>query len=123
MPTVTASKGAGSLCTPFLMPYYRTGVPRDVNEPVPTVTTRDRFALVTPDGHALDIFFRMLTPRELARAQGFPDDFDFVGNKAQVVRQIGNAVPVGTAEHLCFSTLKNANSLLGDGQRWRGEGQ
>ncbi len=109
VPTVTASKGAGSLCTPFLIPYYRTGTPKAVDSPVPTVTTRDRFALVTPDGHALDIFFRMLTPRELARAQGFPDDFDFVGNKAETVRQIGNAVPVGTAEHLCYAVLQRSN--------------
>lgn len=36
---------------------------------------------------------RALTPREGARLQGFPDDFRFVGNRAQVIKQIGNAVP------------------------------
>ncbi len=36
---------------------------------------------------------RALTPREGARIQGFPDYFDFSGNRAQVVKQIGNAVP------------------------------
>jgi DNA (cytosine-5)-methyltransferase 1 len=36
---------------------------------------------------------RALTPREGARLQGFPDDFVFLGTKAQVVKQIGNAVP------------------------------
>ncbi|HWE94305.1 MAG TPA: DNA (cytosine-5-)-methyltransferase [Tepidisphaeraceae bacterium] len=36
---------------------------------------------------------RALTPREGARLQGFPDAFKFVGNRAQVVKQIGNAVP------------------------------
>lgn len=36
---------------------------------------------------------RALTPREGARLQGFPDDFQFVGTRAQVIKQIGNAVP------------------------------
>ncbi|KAG9099586.1 hypothetical protein FRC06_005127 [Ceratobasidium sp. 370] len=37
---------------------------------------------------------RMLTMRELARAQGFPDDFVFHGSVDEVNRQIGNAVVV-----------------------------
>ena len=36
---------------------------------------------------------RALTPREGARLQSFDDDFTFCGNRAQVVKQIGNAVP------------------------------
>ena len=36
---------------------------------------------------------RALTPREGARLQGFEDDYIFAGNRAQVVKQIGNAVP------------------------------
>ena len=36
---------------------------------------------------------RALTPREGARIQSFPDTFTFVGTAAQVVKQIGNAVP------------------------------
>ena len=36
---------------------------------------------------------RALTPREGARLQGFDDDFIFCGNRAQIVKQIGNAVP------------------------------
>lgn len=36
---------------------------------------------------------RALTPREGARIQSFPDRFRFEGNAAQVVKQIGNAVP------------------------------
>jgi DNA (cytosine-5)-methyltransferase 1 len=110
MRTVTAHNGRNNkLVTPFLLPYYRTGVPQSVDSPIPTVTTRDRFALVTADGHALDIFFRMLNPRELARAQSFPDEFEFVGNKGEVIKQIGNAVPVSTATALCQSVLQKAS--------------
>ncbi|MCZ7845731.1 DNA (cytosine-5-)-methyltransferase [Stenotrophomonas maltophilia] len=36
---------------------------------------------------------RALTPREGARLQSFPDSYSFVGTTAQVVKQIGNAVP------------------------------
>ncbi len=36
---------------------------------------------------------RALTPREGARLQGFDDDYIFRGNRSQVVKQIGNAVP------------------------------
>jgi DNA (cytosine-5)-methyltransferase 1 len=34
-----------------------------------------------------------LSPREGARIQSFPDWFQFYGNKDEVTKQIGNAVP------------------------------
>jgi DNA (cytosine-5)-methyltransferase 1 len=42
---------------------------------------------------------RALTPREGARLQSFDDDYTFCGNRAQIIKQIGNAVPplIGTA--------------------------
>jgi len=47
---------------------------------------------------------RVMTPRELARLQSFPDDFIFEGSKSKQLIQIGNAVPVGLskaiAEHI-----------------------
>lgn len=36
---------------------------------------------------------RSITPREAARLQGFADEFRFLGNRADVRRMIGNAVP------------------------------
>ncbi|WP_426461347.1 DNA cytosine methyltransferase [Mycoplasma hafezii] len=36
---------------------------------------------------------RVLTPRELARLQSFPDDFVFCSTKSNILKQIGNAVP------------------------------
>jgi DNA (cytosine-5)-methyltransferase 1 len=50
----------------------------------------------------------MPQPHELAAAQGFPKEYHFVGNRQQQVKQIGNAVPVGTAEALCSELLKEA---------------
>ena len=36
---------------------------------------------------------RVITPRELARLQSFPDDFKFKGSKSCILVQLGNAVP------------------------------
>ncbi len=62
----------------FLIKYFGTdGDPR-IDDPLHTVTTKDRFGLVTihgEDWQIVDIGMRMLTPRELYRAQGFPDDY------------------------------------------------
>lgn len=80
---------------------------RSVDEPVPTITARDRIALVQPEisGYTLDIRFRMLQPRELSNAMGFPASFEFKGTKEDIVRQIGNAVAVDVSKALCLSLL------------------
>jgi len=105
VPTIPASKVPAGICRPFLCDYE--GPPDDLAEPLGTVTTRDRFALVLPEHYpwGLDIRFRMLQPRELAAAQGFPEDYEFVGTKTEVTEQIGNAVPVHTATALCRQLL------------------
>jgi len=70
----------------FLVKYYGTDSDNEtaqsqaVNRPMDTVTTKARFAVVTVTIDAttyviVDIGLRMLTPRELARAQGFPEDY------------------------------------------------
>jgi DNA (cytosine-5)-methyltransferase 1 len=65
----------------FLIKYYGNEVDgHGLSEPIGTVTTKDRFAVVTVTIDAVtyvivDIGLRMLKPRELARAQGFPDDY------------------------------------------------
>ncbi len=40
---------------------------------------------------------RTISLREGAMLQNFPSDFDFIGNKVDIARQIGNAVPVNLA--------------------------
>lgn len=102
LPTIPAGhRGELAVCEPFITKYYGQGSgARPVSDPLDTITTKDRFALVEPT--KMDILFRMLQPTELAAAMGF-DDYHFTGNKTEVVRQIGNAVSVRTAEALCGS--------------------
>ncbi|MBL0276661.1 MAG: DNA cytosine methyltransferase [Anaeromyxobacter sp.] len=49
---------------------------------------------------------RRLTIRESAALQTFPDDFVFFGDLFEKQRQIGNAVPVRFAEHLCRAVAR-----------------
>lgn len=81
---------------------------KPVSEPLDTVTTKDRFGLVTFEkeagGLALDIRFRLLKSHELARAQSL-GHFRFAGNVGEQVRQIGNAVPRELATALCLVQL------------------
>lgn len=94
---------------PFLTKYYATAkTAQSVEEPLDTVTTKERFALVQPivNGMKLEIRFRMLQPHELAAAQSFPKDYKFAGNKSEVTKQIGNAVCVNLAKALITALLK-----------------
>jgi len=144
-PTISAQGQHLGLITAQVTEYYGNAQHgHTVDESLPTVTTRDRFALVSEDLHPtpvdaasdgglsedmlarcarvadflekyvpglhfpdrivrveidgavyviVDIFMRMLAPRELARCQGFDDDFVLFGTVTQQVGGIGNSVP------------------------------
>jgi len=49
---------------------------------------------------------RYFTVRELARLQGFPDDFVFSGSWSRTLKQLGNAVPVGLATVVANSLVE-----------------
>jgi DNA (cytosine-5)-methyltransferase 1 len=107
LPTLTGKAGH-AIVEPYLVKYNSSGDgkdPHSVDKPIGTITARDRFALVTPDGrYELDIYFRMLTVAELAAAMGFKD-YKFTGTKSDQVRQIGNAVEVNMAKALIKKLL------------------
>ncbi|MDX9865581.1 MAG: DNA (cytosine-5-)-methyltransferase [Anaerolineaceae bacterium] len=50
---------------------------------------------------------RALTNRERARLQTFPDDFEFIGSKESVRKQIGMAVPAKGAQIIFEALLKS----------------
>ena len=88
----------------FLINYYGNGDARDKSMPMDTITTRDRLALVTvyikgEPFYIVDITLRMLEPKELYKAQGFPDDYIITKGhdgrqftKTAQVRMVGNSV-------------------------------
>ena len=134
---LTANPSIG-LARPVLVQTAQTGgnggYARSVEQPAPTLTTRNDIGIATPEaspvengpeiteneidprrlvlvnGHTflLDIRFRMLQNGELARAMGFDDEettYEFVGTRTEVTRQVGNAVPVNLAAALVKAAL------------------
>jgi DNA (cytosine-5)-methyltransferase 1 len=122
-PTLTSGGNHVAEVRAFLLKYYgNEDGAHDVIEPLGTVTTKDRFTLVTvniggEDYVIVDIGMRMLTPRELFNAQGFPPtyiiDRDAHGNpmtKTAQVAKCGNSVCPPLSEALVSA---NAPSLIG----------
>ena len=109
-PTITAGGTHAALVHAFMVKYYGADQDPRLEAPLHTITTRDRFGLVTVtvEGepyYVADIGMRMLQPRELFRAQGFPDSYviDHAGGrqltKTAQVRMVGNSVcpPIAAA--------------------------
>lgn len=117
LPTITAGGGHFGEVRTFLMTYYGNSedIGQRLDEPLRTITSKDRFGIVTVAGQdyqIVDIGMRMLTPRELFRAQGFPDDYiidyDYTGKtypKKEQVARCGNAVPPQFAAALVRANL------------------
>ena len=86
---------------PHLVTYRRHArALRADRHPLATVTAggnHHAVATLDEDGRA---FHRMLTNRERARAQGFPDSYQWCGTADEVRRQIGNAVAVPVASFI-----------------------
>jgi DNA (cytosine-5)-methyltransferase 1 len=95
----------------FLQSYYGAHQAGDPSDPLATVTTKDRHSVVTVEVAGepyviADIAMRMLQPRELYNAQGFPPEYVIDRGadgrkltKTEQVRMCGNSVcpPVAAA--------------------------
>jgi len=106
----------------FLIKYYGTGEGQSANSPLHTITTKDRYGIVTVKGEdydIVDIGMRMMQPRELFRAQGFPDDYVIGDNaeqglkltKTAQVRLCGNSVCPQLAKALVQANYQSAIAL------------
>lgn len=79
---------------PFLIVYYGSdgsGGWQRIDRPLRTLTTLDRFGLVTWEGR--EPMLRMLQVQELRRAMGFPHTYRFEhGSRRDRIKMIGNGV-------------------------------
>lgn len=107
----------------FMIKYY--GNEEDghgLGKPIGTVTTKDRFGIVTVDVEGepyaiVDIGMRMLSPRELYAAQGFPASYIIdpvvAGKpltKTAQIRMCGNSVCPPMAEALVRANFASAEA-------------
>lgn len=110
--SICAGGNHAGLVAAFLTQFNGTSVATSMNAPTNTMTTRDRFGVVTVNIHGqtyaiTDIGMRMLTPREQFRAQGFPDTYIIdrgangcVMTKTQQTHKCGNSVSPNVAAAL-----------------------
>lgn len=107
----------------FLIKYYGSDQDPRLEGPLHTVTSKDRFGLVTVAGQdyaIADIGLRMLSPRELFRAQGFPSDY-IIGNdpaqglkltKSAQVRMVGNSVCPPLSQALVAANFRHELAFM-----------
>ena len=79
----------------FLVSYYgkkaTAAQSHSVQEAVPTITTHDRHALITPTPLATqveDCYFRMLQPAEIGKAMAFPEGYVVLGTARNKVKTV-----------------------------------
>lgn len=82
------------------------------DEVAPTITAR--FDSFTRGKFGHPVQDRSVSLREGALLQTFPIDFEFTGNKVDIARQIGNAVPPIMAEHIGRSILECYKKAVND---------
>ncbi len=124
LPVISGSATFG-LAQPYLIKFNGTGIAQGLDEPLGTLTSKERFALCVPlpSGELyFDIRFRMLVWRELAAAMGFPRSYIWmqVGKAPDTTRPatvkvitklIGNAWENRTGKHLFAAQIKPRQGL------------
>ncbi len=111
MPSLTAGGKHLAEVRAFLVKYYGTAKTATLKNPMPTVTTKARLGLVVVKQELyqiVDIFFRMLVPRELLNGQfgKYAADYVLIGTQEEQVKAVGNSVPPEVAEALVRANVK-----------------
>ena len=81
----------------------------DIRNPSKTIicTYNHQPRLLVPLKNKNGYFLRCLLPDELKQIQGFPLDYEILGNKKQKIVQIGNAVPPPLIEQIVRHVINN----------------
>lgn len=96
----------------FFSYYYGKAQSSGIKEPIGTISTRDRVALVLslPENLNLeDCTYRMIQPHEVQAAMAFDNDYIVLGSKRDKVKQLGNAVTPPVMEWLIKRGLETFN--------------
>jgi len=129
--TICASTTHAYAVSAFMVKYYGTAIGASLREPCHSVTGADRFGLVTvtiggAEWAIVDIGMRMLTPRELFRAQGFPDDYVIDRGadgapitKTQQIHKCGNSVSPWPAAALVSANCGFLKAAAEPSDAWR----
>lgn len=122
-PAITAGGYHVGEVRAFLTKYYGTDQDPQLGEPLHTATTKDRFGVCTVEiaGEPyviVDIGMRMLSPRELFNAQGFPADYIIDRradgtpiSKTDQIRMCGNSVCPDIAKALVAANYDEADVM------------
>jgi DNA (cytosine-5)-methyltransferase 1 len=86
----------------------------------PSVTIRNEFFKPEKGRYLHPEADRPITHREAMRLQSFPDSYTWVGSRASVARQVGNAVPPELARHVALALSGHLDAY---GARPKTEGQ
>lgn len=115
IPTLHTKANLG-LARPIIVPSFGEAPGQEprwhsIDAPAPAITATGHQQLASPVlvGYAIDILYRMLHWRELARGMSFDDEgevYDFAGTSTEITKQIGNAVPGRTAKALVRALLE-----------------
>ena len=85
----------------FLSYFYAQPQASAMDDPIGTVSTKDRFAMVSYQEPKIeDCYFRMLKPPEIKLAMAFDKDYVVLGSQKNQVKQLGNAVTPPAMEWL-----------------------
>ncbi len=77
----------------FISYFYGQSQSSGINDPLGTVSTKDRFAVVNyQEPRIEDCYFRMLKPHEIKLAMAFNQEYVVLGSQKDQVKQLGNAV-------------------------------
>ena len=97
----------------LLVPYYGNGTASTTDEAHRTLTTTDRYSLVSGSVDIEDCIFRMLTPDEIKRGMGFAGDYKLLGTKREQVKQSGNAVTPPNSRDLGAAVAESLGAVFG----------
>jgi len=112
LPTVTGKDKHSLIVPPFLLSYYggRDALAQ-LEQPVPTVPTANRHAVIEPGAELAEVVrvedcgFRMFKVKEIQKAMAFPEDYQLLGNQDEQVKMLGNAVTPPPMERMIAACL------------------